>query len=627
MRCCAQEGSSAHIALRRAVSLVIAWALAFSSISLSFAEQGTLSPGSGESGQPVEDPAPKVANVVIVLRNTNTDLGSALNPNHTVKEITAKGGTLELDSLMYWTTGDESRNHPSVEWFTSDPSIATVYGGVVSAKKNGTVYVCARVSANTDGGQPITASAQIEVKGQDDARYVTALRIISPDGRDVTNENYEWEESYSTAKAQFNAEIDVFDPSSGSSTTYSTVQGSLSSQAPDLGDLSWSLTDASLGAVDPTTGLFRPRSSTVVGLQVLSLAGFSGSVVSAVTSVRCKEPGEIQRNGFNPQETFTIKAYYEEHPYDVYGDEALAVDKTYSLAEMEGLATMRATYTAFNSSDYYTMTGRGVPLESLLVNAGIKPSDIKTFAFGTGDWPVGENRPVTADFVLGTRYYYPNIDLGSDVRFSGAIPVEPMIAVESNERKGGSTDPDSKIDIGTRFRLLFGSTPAGGSTSYQIKWINTLYVVLKGAPPSEPGKGPGIGGGSQNPGGETSGSGSPDGRSGSDLGSGVRGIGGSSSLTTVESAGGDELAKQAAEGSFDAQGDVAGSAAPQGGSVSRVYQVSLEDADASTVSDVVAAHPLRAWIAPSASLFLVIGCTRMGWWYRRQTPRFRARAV
>ena len=52
-------------------------------------------------------------------------------------------------------------------------------------------------------------------------------------------------------------------------------------------------------------------------------------------------------------------------------DERFVINKTYSVEEMESMGTITQSYTALGGGSYYTMTGRGVPLSTVLANAGV----------------------------------------------------------------------------------------------------------------------------------------------------------------------------------------------------------------------------------------------------------------
>lgn len=450
--------------------------------------------------QAAPEPVPTIDGISIYIKDTDdclaTDLGDYTQMYPALAEkahITSKGGYLEFDYVSYWNNGDTSpRNDGNATWWSSDPSIASFNSYRLEPHKDGTVKIRCNVDTGKTGGSELYAEATIKIDGQEDTAYIQAIRIIDPNGENATNGIYEIKEELATAQAQFMAEVDVVDPSTNTTTTY-TTNGRLSEQLPELGNLSWTVGDPALGSIIEDSGLFRPARYAMVAVMVNSLAGFGGASVSASTVVSTLNPNEgEQGDEYHPQDSLTIKAYYELQPPSEYGDAAYVIDDTYSLGDLQSLGALTAYYTAFtSSSDYYTMQGTGVPLSAVLRESGINLEGISSFAFRTADWPDGENRPVTASFVFADRYFYPNIDIGS---FADAVQVYPILAWSSSQIRN-SMNLDVPMTEATRFRLLFGATPAGGNSQYQIKWINTIVVVLAGGPPVIDGDGDGDGGG------------------------------------------------------------------------------------------------------------------------------------
>ena len=446
------------------------------------------------------EPTLAIEGMSIYLKDTDdclgTNLGDYTQMYESVRDkarITQKGGYLEFDYVSLWNNGDQSaRNDGNATWWSSDPSVASFNSYRPEPHKDGTVKIRAIADAGKTSGAEVYAEATIQIAGQEDALYIESIRIISPNGEDVTSGMYQMEEDLSTAQAQFMAEVDVVDPGTGANTTY-TTDGRLSQQVPELGDLTWTVGDPALASIMPDTGLFRPAKYAMVAVMVSSLGGFGGAAVNASTVVSVINPDEgEQGDEYHPQDSLTILAYYELQPPSEYGEEAYVINDTYSLGDLQSLGALTGYYTAFSTtSDYYTMQGTGVPLSTVLRESGINLDGIKHFAFRTADWPNGENRPVTASFVFADRYFYPNVDIGS---FADAVQVYPILAWSSSQIRN-SMNLDVPMTEATRFRLLFGATPAGGNSQYQIKWINTIVVVLSGGPPVIDGDGDGDGGG------------------------------------------------------------------------------------------------------------------------------------
>lgn len=593
--------------------------------------------GSGPAGgSPAATPAtpsqsaqqPYIADVSIWSHESGATVGVASSPSSAIAaRISTKGGTLWFDNVAWWNDGTSVANQSYVSWSVSDPSIATISpSGVLTAVGDGIVAVTATATANTQGGAPLACTIYIEVTGQTDARYVSGIRIASPDGEALSGP-YVLEQDLSTAMARFYALVDVVDPATGATQTYSTQNGSIASQTGDIADVTWYVGDT-IAAIDQTTGLFRPSRYGIASIYCASAAGHGGATVTGSATVNTKDPtgGEV-RDDYHPQSSIKVKAYYEEDPpADLHddSDKHFVINKEYSLEQLEGMGPVTATYTALSDSAYYTMTGRGVALSTLLEDAGVNIAGMSQLNFGTAD---NIDRPVSSAFIFDTnRYYFPNIDIGS---YAGAVQVYPIIAFESNEIKNAGTDPNFDMTEATRFRLLFGSTPDGGTSQFQIKWINTLYVVLAGGPPVQPGNGENPGG-SNNEGDQPGGGGIFNGTAtGDGTGSGGEGNGTGSGMAKgnqggADVQGGSDAADNAAEGaqSGSAGQSDTGAQASAGDSESgapafSVYQI--PNPNASEVERTVEHdNPFKKYAGPLGAAAVVAGAGQTALWYRRQ---------
>ena len=593
--------------------------------------------GSGSAGgSPAATPAtpsqsaqqPYISDVSIWSHESGATVGVASSPSSAIAaRISAKGGTLWFDNVAWWNDGTSVANQSYVSWSVSDPSIAAISpSGILTAVGDGIVAVTATATANTQGGAPLACTIYIEVTGQTDARYVSGIRIAGPDGEALSGP-YVLEQDLSTATAQFYALVDVVDPATGATQTYSTKNGSIASQTGDIADVTWYAGDT-IAAIDQTTGLFRPSRYGIASIYCASAAGHGGATVTGGATVNTKDPtgGEV-RDDYHPQSSIKVKAYYEEDPpADLHddSDKHFVINKEYSLEQLESMGTVTATYTALSDSAYYTMTGRGVALSTLLEDAGVNIAGMSQLNFGTAD---NIDRPVSSAFIFDTnRYYFPNIDIGS---YAGAVQVCPIIAFESNEIKNAGTDPNFDMTEATRFRLLFGSTPDGGTSQFQIKWINTLYVVLAGGPPVQPGNGENPGG-SNNEGDQPGGGGISNGTTtGDGSGSGDEGNGTGSGMAKGDQGGSDvqgssDAADNAAEGaqSGSAGQSDTGAQASAGDSESgapafSVYQI--PNPNASEVERTVEHdNPFKKYAGPLGAAAVVAGAGQTALWYRRQ---------
>lgn len=592
--------------------------------------------GSGSAGgSPAATPAtpsqsaqqPYIADVSIWSHESGATVGVASSPSSAIAaRISAKGGTLWFDNVAWWNDGTSVANQSYVSWSVSDPSIATISpGGILTAVGDGIVAVTATATANTQGGAPLACTIYIEVTGQTDARYVSGIRIAGPDGEALSGP-YVLEQDLSTATAQFYALVDVVDPATGATQTYSTKNGSIASQTGDIADVTWYAGDT-IAAIDQTTGLFRPSRYGIASIYCASAAGHGGATVTGGATVNTKDPtgGEV-RDDYHPQSSIKVKAYYEEDPpADLHddSDKHFVINKEYSLEQLESMGTVTATYTALSDSAYYTMTGRGVALSTLLEDAGVNIAGMSQLNFGTAD---NIDRPVSSAFIFDTnRYYFPNIDIGS---YAGAVQVYPIIAFESNEIKNAGTDPNFDMTEATRFRLLFGSTPDGGTSQFQIKWINTLYVVLAGGPPVQPGNGENPGG-SNNEGdqpgggisnGTTTGDGSGSGDEGNGTGSGMaKGDQGGSDVQGSSDAADNaaEGAQSGSAGQSDTGAQASADDSESGAPAFSVYQI--PNPNASEVEHTVEHdNPFKKYAGPLGAAAVVAGAGQTALWYRRQ---------
>lgn len=568
-----------------------------------------------------EQPKNYIADVSIWSHDTGSTLGYASSPSSTVAaRITAKGGTLWFDNVAWWSDGTSVANQNYVTWQVSDPSIATISpGGALTAVGDGIVAVTATATQNTQDGAPLACTIYVEVVGQTDARYVSDIRIAGPDGA-AFGGSYEWEADLSTAMVQLYALVDVYDPATGATQTYSTQNGRLSAQAPDIADVTWYVGDSETAAVDETTGLFRPVRYGGATVYCTSNGGFNNAPVTAVAVISTKDPeGGQQQDDYHPQNSIKIKAYYESDPpanlHDE-NDEHFVINKEYSLEDLEAMGTETATYTALGAGSYYTMTGRGVNLAMLLENAGVNIAGMAQLNFGTVD---NIDRPVSASYIFGTdRYYFPNIDINS---YAGAIQVHPILAFESNEIKNGSCEPNYTMSEATRFRLLFGSTPDGGTSQYQIKWINTLYVVLSGGPSVQPGGGDDPNSGNPASGGDgisngnATGDGTGSGNEGYGTGAGMRG--GTQGGQDVQGTNGESNAAEGAQGGSYGEGEQSadGGSANQGSY--SVYQIPNPN-DSNVEKTVDHPNPFKKYAGPLGAAAVLAGAAQVTFWYRRQ---------
>ncbi|MDO4502934.1 MAG: Ig-like domain-containing protein [Coriobacteriia bacterium] len=577
--------------------------------------------------KPEEKPDPKpekedpsIEDVAVVLKDTDKALGYASKGKSTQDgKIDKKGGTLELDSLVWWNDGKAERNNSKVQWSISDSSVATISrSGLVTAKGNGTVTVSAKVDGQyTKKGSDLVAKGQVKVTNQEADYYVKKIQILTPDNK--VAKTYEETKDYGKAQMQFQAKVTVVNQDTGDSKSVTTKR-ELGEYG--LSDILWSINDENIGAVNED-GKFRPSAYTTATITATSKAGQGGEKVTASIEVTTKDPegGEV-KNDAHPQESLTVKAYWETPPEGTTEENKYVIDKTYSLEDLQGMNVVEETYTALGKGSgtggYYTMSGRGVYLSEILKDAGVDIKGMKSIAFGTHD---KINTTVSANFVFDTdRFYYPNIDVNSS---AGKKQVAPMIAFMSSEVKSGETAPNyDNLTDNTRFRLLFGAKRDGSNNSqYQIKWIHTLYVKMKGGPKVEEGKddGKGDGGKDKDKGHDQK---KDDGKGEGDSPAAPgQGNGGANGNTGGGTSGGNQGTDPSANGTGttgqDPNASSVNPSASAGGGY-KVYQV-MSRYHHKTEKEVEYENPFAPYAAPLGAAVCLSGALESALWFRRQT--------
>ncbi|MDR2109637.1 MAG: Ig-like domain-containing protein, partial [Coriobacteriales bacterium] len=450
----------------------------------------------GNSGTNNQDPDPpplSLYELELSARSTDSfgswggELPSTMEGNgyRLVGGIGQRGGQIRLllcatlsNGRLYW---QNQPDWPSsvigvINWQSSDPGVASVNTqGVVTALADGDVTI-------TASAQGKSAEFYIRVFGQAGA-YVTAAQICYEDG-----------EEYGTTYVEY----DTID---GSSTQFYLrvyySDGTTECNAPSAEDFktitathAWSLSTAELGYINAATGNFIPQRDGQARIYATVTGGdpaiSGGQVVDTVyVSVNTGE----SEDGNMPSSNLTIRVVWQE-------DEAIEAREPVSLtvAQLQAIQNVQRTYTLTRSNQkHVTDSATGIDLAELLASQNIAVEDIAHFRLAAND---GANPgAIAADFLFGhARYYFPLIEWGST---NEAVAVPAMLAYADSWHDGGSPDEDySSLNSGTCLRLLFGSTGlADDSTSWSIKYIHTLTVVLNGGPPYEPGDDDGTGNG------------------------------------------------------------------------------------------------------------------------------------
>ena len=407
--------------------------------------------------------------------------------------ISSRGGQIDFDALSIWDDGSSEGGYANVTWSVDDASVATIdaRSGELTAKANGTVTVtCSTTKSSETNGTTLEAQVNVTITGQDTAPFVTKIVVCGEDGVPIDGSySFPKGSELATAELDLQAAVTVYDPVAGASTVYQVTPASgLASQTGgELPDLAWSVTVGAFGTVSEE-GIYRPSVAATNEVVASSTAGESGAVVTgSVAVIMPDENDNGQGSDAHPQDTLTIEAEWETQPG------VIAISKTFTVDDLEALGTSVKAYTALGGGSYMTLTGRGPNLYDVLEAAGVDTSGgVKSLQVKAYD----------SDFTISWsllgetgRYFYPNIDIGS---YAEAEPVWPMVAIDSKEAVNSCTVYSAdELSDATRFRLLFGATQDGGTTtSKQIKWIHTIHIVLAGSPPATNGSSEGTGSGS-----------------------------------------------------------------------------------------------------------------------------------
>ena len=422
-------------------------------------------------------------------------------------DMEESAGTLQLVSLLTWRngTGDEDESGADrVSWQSTDTKVASVSPtGLVTAAGDGSCDIECSIAADqgiTDGAD-LKATVHLNVTGQNDAVRVSAISIWC-DGEVVDNTGNPIiktveESQLATEVLALYAVVDVLDPKTNETKTYSTKDGLISKQVEGLADIVWSVENSDYADIDAVNGSYRQNN---FGASVVYATWGEGTDymkrTQATITYRDANPSENQ-DGFSPQTTLRIKAYYEvsttgekfdKPPADDAGQ--FVVDKTLSLSQVKGIDSTTATYSSVDSTtgSYMTITGTGAYLSKLIEEAGVEIDGIAGFWFQTADSGGGVYAEgVSYDFLYGTqRYWYPRAKDGGKERYADAVQVWPIVAWETSQlhRNDGNCQPDYDMNNGRSFCLLMGGTKDGGNSNKWARNIKTIYIKLSGKAPA-----------------------------------------------------------------------------------------------------------------------------------------------
>lgn len=450
-----------------------------------------------------------------------------------------------------WT--DQGGFEEGFSYETSDADIARVDSrGIVTAlgKKDGTVTVTATPKGKAYA--KLSCSLKIKVANQTAGPVATKLEIVNAKGKAYGDDNVRITQKVRQAKLY--ARVTFADSETGKKTVYANYPGAPASQKPKdgaLDSLKWSVGDTNYASISTHDGVgYLTGKANAVTQVFASISGGDASKDNGmgygvlVDCVGVTIDNGRTVNGMDPADKLQVRVVYEKDTKSV------VTKRTYTPQALEALGAVTRNYTLTRGNGkYVTDRAHGVPLAKLLVDLKIETDDVAYFTMAAND---GANPGrITAKWLLKTtRYYLPNYDIGGS--WQGRRQVPTMIALKDSWNE--QTTLTGNMNTGTRFRLVFGSsTSSDNATDKSIKFINTLTVVMRGAPPSRHGKedkpqttktggtGAGTGAGSGSGSGSGAGAGAgtaKTGGSGDSPGPAVRGGGASSAQSQAEPNGG-----------------------------------------------------------------------------------------
>lgn len=382
------------------------------------------------------------------------------------------GPRLRLAAAVTWSDGSEYSQvsgewkRLEITWTSSNSQVATVdNNGIVTATGEGEAVI-------TAAGGGVSASVRIASMGG--GPYVTKVAVIDEAGEPYGDRRITFTKIEGDSSQQLYARITYSDGS-----TASTLPSASDYQAHDLAGLTWSVSSTDAGYVNAATGNFKPLEDGVLSVVAEMPGGdpnanggrVSGGVWIVVNTGKYS-------GGNNPSDHLTVCVAYADDESRVHEE------RTFSIAELRAIQTASCTYTLTKSGGaYVTDSAQGIYLTTLLDELGVRLDEVSHFRFASND-SYANSGSVTAGALFMARYYFPMYEFERNL--FGAMQVYPMLAYADSWKEGGSCDPDfSSLNSGTCLRLLFGSTgQSDGWTSKSFKYLHTMTIVMKGAPPA-----------------------------------------------------------------------------------------------------------------------------------------------
>lgn len=517
-----------------------------------------------------------------------------------------KGGRLRMLACVSWDNGcsyyqsDADWKDVSLSWTSSNSAVATVDScGIVTAVSNGTAVITCTTPNGTSG------TMSIEVFGQAGA-YVFSAVATDASGAPLDSGYQPFNDMSETR--QFYVRLTYSDQ-----TTECNAPGA-SDYAASFSNATcqWSSQNTDVGYVNPTSGMFKPKADGHTKVVLTATGGdptYNGGIVTAEVLINV-DTGNYG-DGNAPSSSLHIQVVYEKQP-DLVGK-----DVTLSIDELKALQNVQCVYTLTKSAgDYVTDSAEGIYLSTLLDHLGMSVDDVAYFKFSANDGANPGN--ITKSFLFDyARYYYPLANWSSTNK---QVAVAPMLAYADSWHEGGSCAADySTLNYGTCFRLVFGSTGLkDGQTSRSLKFINSMTVVLAGAPPTGWGTADNTGSGGKDSGGDGFGVGS----TGAGLGgSGVSGgtsAGGSGSGATGVMAGDQTAGDDSGSSGASSEGKAFSDGSSTAGSSGRWQVFEMMNKQDSDVDAMDWTNPLEPYVVPLLGSVAAAGACATGLRFRRR---------
>ncbi len=387
------------------------------------------------------------------------------------------------DGVIVWqkdTTQWDS--YPSVSGFTftivsgDSVSVPRPDGLIYGTGKNGDTKIKATLVTETGESTEFSATITITATHQESDLSLSNVRIVDDDGEAIGSMGFGLDDLNKTVTLYL--KITYKNKTTGEKTTVGNYGGQKLSDS-DLAGVMWNEIDndyASLIPASDGTASFKPIADGSLSLKVTK--NHDGDSMSDKVAVSINTGKGVDGN--YPSDQLKINIAYEQDTSNIVETHTWSVDEFESL----GLVTYKYTLTGSNGR-YVTDRARGVTFDVILKKLGVATSDIEYFTFAAND---GANPgKMSANWLLRTaRYWLPNYDIGGSLQDRKQVPT--MLAVADCWLTNEIVTDDAELNSGTRFRLMYGaSTRSDGAYEKSLKWINTMTIVLSGAPSSKHG--------------------------------------------------------------------------------------------------------------------------------------------